>query len=104
MINILGALDYAEKFAQAKGKFTLEMTPGGKWLDQQDLFGPESPLTRAEGRLVWAKLSERFAVNASGEVNAFASGAKSTSIFEVTEYPTIKASKKVQSVILRDGR
>ncbi len=104
MINILGALDYAEKFAQAKGKFTLEMTPGGKWLDQQDLFGPGSPLTRAEGRLVWAKLSERFAVNASGEVNAFAFGAKSTSIFEVTEYPTIKASKKVQSVILRDGR
>lgn len=95
---------YAEQFAEANGKFTLEMTPGGKWLDQQDLFGPGSPLTREQGRLVWAKLSERFAGNACGEVNAFAFGAKSTSIFEETEYPTLKASKKVQSVILRDGR
>jgi len=95
---------HAETFAREHGKLTLEMTPGGKWLDRQRLFEPGSPLTGDQANLIWSRLSERFAGGATGEVNAFTFGSKSGSIFDSVEYPTIKATQKVHQVIFRDGR
>jgi hypothetical protein len=94
----------AESFAKKNGKITLEMTPGGKWLEQQDLFGSSSPLSHDQSKLVWSKLSERYAQGASGEVNAFTLGSKFDSVFEATEFPTLRATKRVQSIVTRDGR
>lgn len=55
----------AEAFAAANGRTTLEMTPGGSWLDAQGLFGPSSLLTPSEATQVWSTLSGRFAAGAS---------------------------------------
>jgi len=61
-------------WAEANGKFTIEMTPGGKWLNGLDLFGANSPVTRPQATALWNAASEQFASGASGGVNAFSRG------------------------------
>ncbi len=89
----------AEQFAEANGKFTLEKTSGGKWLDQQELFGPNSPLTGTQARVVWENLSQRFADNASGTSISFVNGAGPDSIFNTVEYPTLLNNPKILNVL-----
>ncbi|WP_260262113.1 RHS repeat-associated core domain-containing protein [Vibrio intestinalis] len=64
----------AMKWAKANGKSTIEMTPGGKWLEGLDLYGPNSPVSVEEADNLWRAASAQFARGASGEVNAFKSG------------------------------
>ncbi len=75
-----GNRELAEQFAAQNGRTTLEMTPGGRWLDQQELFGPNSPLTSDEALQVWSRLSQRFADEASGNAVGFVRGARAESI------------------------
>lgn len=58
-------------WAEANGKYTLEMTPGGEWLNKLDLYGPNSPITSLEVDHLWRAASSQFAKSASGELNAF---------------------------------
>ena len=46
-----------QKFAAENGGKTLEMTAGGKYLDDLDLFGPNSPLTQSQAMQVWEHAS-----------------------------------------------
>jgi hypothetical protein len=46
----------AEEFAVINGKITLEMTSGGKYLDNMNLFAKGSPLTKAQAPWVRASL------------------------------------------------
>jgi uncharacterized Zn-binding protein involved in type VI secretion len=89
----------AEQFAADNGKTTLEMTPGGKWMDEQKLFRPGSPLTAPQSMQVWARLSQRYAEGASGSATGFVSGASPTSIFNSVEYVTMRKNPKVTNVI-----
>ncbi len=66
----------AQNWAAANGKTTLEQTAGGKYLDSLDLFNPKNGLTGDQAAEVWDIASKRFADGASGEVNAFSTGAK----------------------------
>ncbi len=88
----------AEQFAKANGKRTLEMTPGGKWLDDLQLFGESSPLAKKEAFTAWSRLSERYAAQASGEVYAFVNGTKPTSVFSSIELPTLMKNPHVTGV------
>ncbi len=65
----------AQAWAEATGRTTLEQTPGGRYLDSLQLFGPSSPLTPAQAAQVWDAASVRFAQGASGEVSVFSTGA-----------------------------
>lgn len=90
----------AEQFAHQNGRFTLELTPGGSWLDQQQLFNAAtSPLTPAEAIQVWQKFSQRFAAEASGTSVGFVNGARAASTFNTIEYPTLLNNPNVRNVI-----
>ena len=89
----------AEKFASENGKTTLEMTPGGKWLDEQRLFRPGSPLTLSQARQVWGTLSKRFAEGASGSAVGLVTGSSNTGIFNSIEYNALLANPKVTNVL-----
>lgn len=85
----------AEKFAEETGKVTLEMTPGGNWLNQMDLNGINSPLTPDQSLLVWSRLSERYAGQVSGEITLFVTGSRPDRVFYTTEFPNLKLNKRV---------
>jgi hypothetical protein len=94
-----GNRELAEGFANQTGKTTLEMTPGGRWLDAQNLFGPNSPFTPNEAVEIWSRLSQRFASEASGNVVGFVSGSGSGSIFNSVEFPSLRNNPKVTNVL-----
>jgi len=89
----------AEQFANANGRSTLEMTPGGSWLDAQKLFDPNSPLSPAQATQVWSTLSERFANGATGNAVGFTQGARVGSIFNTVEYPALLRNPNVANVL-----
>ncbi len=90
----------AEGFATANGGTTLEMTPGGAWLDQQQLFNTaQSGLTTEQASQVWSTLSQRFAHGASGNAFGFVNGARAGGIFNTVEYPALLNNPNVVNVI-----
>lgn len=94
----IGNRELAEHFALQNGKTTLEMTRGGKYLDNLNLFENGSPLTGDQASQIWARLSERYAQNASGNVYGFVSGARTNSIFNTVEYPALKLNPNVTNI------
>ncbi|HEV2319936.1 MAG TPA: DUF6531 domain-containing protein [Verrucomicrobiae bacterium] len=95
-----GNRELAEQFAIENGGTTLEMTPGGEWLDQQQLFNTaQSGLTTEQARQVWATLSQRFAEGASGTSFGFVNGASDRGIFNTVEYPALLNNSKIVNVI-----
>jgi Flp pilus assembly pilin Flp len=91
----------AEEFAATNGRSTLEMTPGGRWLDERGLFGPNSPLTQEQATAVWSRLSERFAQEASGNAVGFVQGARPQGIFNKVEFPALLKNPNIKNVITR---
>ena len=90
----------AEQFAAANGKTTLEMTPGGSWMQGQDLFNPAtSPLTGQQASQVWDTLSQRFSAGASGSAVGFVNGARAASTFNRIEFPTLLNNSSIINVI-----
>lgn len=70
---------YAEQWARVFDKQTIEMTMGGKWLDDLDLFNwketyPKPPLPLDKVAELWGKASEKYANLASGRVFVFVDG------------------------------
>jgi hypothetical protein len=89
----------AEQFAEENGGSTLEMTPGGKWLDQEGSFDPTSPLTRGEAVAVWSRLSGRFAPGASGTPFGFVQGASPYGVWATTELPALESNPAITNII-----
>ena len=88
----------AEQFAIAEDKITLEMTPGGKFLDDLKLFDQGSPLKPEQATRVWSRLSQRYAEQAAGDVYCFVSGARPTGVFTTIELPELKKNRKVGAI------
>ncbi len=88
----------AREFAEATGRFTIEMTEGGKALMADTLFQGLSP---TEQFRVWQRASEHFARSASGAVHAFLRGARSDRTFRAIEEPILRAMKKVHRYVYR---
>ena len=88
----------AEAFAKLNGKTTLEMTPGGKYFDELNLFGKDSPLTKPQAREIWSILSERYAKAASGNVYGFVKGSYPESIFNAVEYQALQENPYITNI------
>ncbi|WP_249269591.1 RHS repeat-associated core domain-containing protein, partial [Shewanella sp. SACH] len=94
-----GNRELAEAFATSNGKTTLEMTSGGKRLDELKLFGSNSPLSPNQATQVWSRLSQRYAEGASGYAIGFVNGSRTGSIFNSVEYPALLSNKNVTNVM-----
>ncbi|WP_338865646.1 DUF6531 domain-containing protein [Myxococcus stipitatus] len=99
-------MPYAQAWAKANGKTTLEQTTGGKFLDDLHLFEPGSPVTKAEAAQIWDAASLRFAQEASGTVNVFSTGATRMGAFgERTwwrvERKALLANPRVRGIVRR---
>jgi hypothetical protein len=88
----------AEAFAQSGGA-TLEMTPGGAWLDSRQLFKTLPPELAQQP---WDRLSQRYAQSSSGSVSAFIDGASKRGTFYRVELPALQANPDV-NLLLRSG-
>ena len=88
----------AEQFAIAEDKMTLEMTPGGKFLDDLKLFEQGSPLKPEQATKVWSRLSRRYAEQAAGDVFCFVAGARPTGVFTTVELPELRKNRKVGNI------
>ncbi|MDD2402727.1 MAG: hypothetical protein PHD60_11110, partial [Clostridia bacterium] len=100
--GFVAAREGAESYATRTSKTTLEMTPGGKWLDDLKLFeNPEIELTPKQSMEVWSRLSERYAQQASGAVTAFSKSARPLSIFNTVELPALRSNTNITHINIR---
>lgn len=93
----------AEQWCKRQGNEhckTLEMTPGGNWLERQRLY---EVLPKEQAFRLWKNLSERFANNASGKAQSFVqSGTAENRIWKSTEEKTLRANPKITRITYRE--
>jgi hypothetical protein len=83
--------------AMASGGVPIDKTPGGKELNDENLYGKFNPL-RNEADQYWTEASQRFAKGASGDVTAFVRGASPDRVFAQTELPALLSNPNVSSI------
>jgi len=84
-----GAGDVADALAAERGLVTVNGTEGGSYLNSLDLYGPNSPVSRAEADQLWSYASQQYASGASGDVTAVLNNPSATRIYMSVERPIL---------------
>jgi hypothetical protein len=82
----------AMHFSKENDKKTLEMTAGGQFLDELNLYGKKSVISVRLADALFDVASEKFAKGAMGEINAFLphEEPRANSVFKRIEEPILK--------------
>jgi len=84
----------AQDYAALNGGTTLEMTPGGQWLNDMNLFSQDSPFTPVQAIKIWNDASMQAIRQASGQVRAVLGEVAPNSIY-VQETQEIAMNDKI---------
>ena len=92
-------------WAADNNKSTIEMTSGGQWLQEMDLYGENSPVKEVEADHLWRAASAQFSRSASGVVNAFTEGTTFdiNKVFYGLELKNLAKNPEVQFPIIYRG-
>lgn len=97
--NRVRAENYArQRSADGHATTTLEQTPGGRWLDDEKLFEPGSPIDDPDANVLWSRCSKKYAQQASGDARCFVTGSSPRSVFRKVELPALLANPNITSL------
>ncbi|CAM4456335.1 MAG: hypothetical protein LEGION0403_FIIPPAGN_02771 [Legionella sp.] len=88
----------AQQYVVKHGGTTLEMTPGGAWLDKLDLFGTSSPFSRTEAAQIWGDVSKLFTRQASGQIRSLIGQVRPQSIYQSQELLELSMNPRVTGI------
>jgi hypothetical protein len=100
--NKLEMRAYAESQVDGVSTVTLEQTPGGKYFDDKLLFVKGSPVNPDQAGEIWARLSQRYAQNASGEATAWTHNSWSGSVWNTVERDALQQNPNVTKITVND--
>lgn len=92
----------ADASADGVNIVTIAQTPGGRYLEELDLYSPNPPVTMEQADALWARLSERYAESASGTVTAYVHNPQPESIWTQHELPALEKNPNVTGINIVD--